>query len=191
MLRRCLWSNMWSKSPSWPGAAFTSAACPEGLFFIFRFGVLYLYRGREARCFSSQAYQFLTRLYKEYAPAKSIQQTRSYRIIFCVQDEGGRLSMSSAERWMVLPEHCLPQDAYPKKRWDTGCPVLALITLSVHISHWLITACTISYTRLRGHSYFSSAMLSAYNSHVLIDRNWPPKVYKRICIVVQILLCNV
>ena len=33
---------------------------------MFRFGVLYLYRGREARCFSSQAYQFLTRLYKEY-----------------------------------------------------------------------------------------------------------------------------
>ena len=48
--------------------------------------------------FSSQAYQFLTRLYQEYAQAKNIQQTRSYRIIFCVQDEGGMLSMSSAER---------------------------------------------------------------------------------------------
>lgn len=34
---------------------------------MFRFGVLYLCRGREARCFLSQAYQFLTRLYKEYS----------------------------------------------------------------------------------------------------------------------------
>ena len=36
---------------------------------MFRFGVLYLCRGREARCFSSQAYQFLTRLYKEHSLA--------------------------------------------------------------------------------------------------------------------------
>ena len=36
---------------------------------MFRFGVLYLCRGREARCFLSQAYQFLTRLYKEYSLA--------------------------------------------------------------------------------------------------------------------------
>ena len=182
---------MWSKSPSWPGAVSAAAPVQKGSFSCSGLRYCTSAEAEKQEVFSSQAYQFLTRLYKEYAPAKSIQQTRSYRIIFCVQDEGGRLSMSSAERWMVLPEHCLPQDAYPKKRWDTGCPVLALITLSVHISHWLITVCTISYTRLRGHSYFSSAMLSAYNSHVLIDRNWPPKVYKRICIVVQILLCNV
>ena len=36
---------------------------------MFRFGVLYLCRGREARGFSSQAYQFLTHLYKEYSLA--------------------------------------------------------------------------------------------------------------------------
>ena len=40
---------------------------------MFRFGVLYLFRGREARCFLSQAYQFLTRLYKEYSLEESPQ----------------------------------------------------------------------------------------------------------------------
>lgn len=33
---------------------------------MFRFEVLYLCMDQEARCFSSQACQFLTRLYKEY-----------------------------------------------------------------------------------------------------------------------------
>ena len=69
MFRRCLWSNMWSKSPSWPGAAPAAATHPEGLFFMFRFGVLYLCRGWDARYFLGQAYQFLARLYKEYSLA--------------------------------------------------------------------------------------------------------------------------
>ena len=38
---------------------------------MFRFGVLYLCRGREASGFLSQAYQFLTCLYKEYSLAGS------------------------------------------------------------------------------------------------------------------------
>ena len=50
----------------------TAVAWLEGLSFMFRFGLLYLCRGREARGFSSQAYQFLTRLIKEIFSSQGV-----------------------------------------------------------------------------------------------------------------------
>ena len=64
---------MWSKSPSWPGAAPAAAARPEGLFRYSGLGYCTFAEAEKQEVFSSQAYQFLTRLYKEYSLEESPQ----------------------------------------------------------------------------------------------------------------------
>ena len=75
MLRRCLWSNMWSKSPSWPGAASAAAACPEGLFFLFGFGVLYLWRSLNASHFCPSGVSFFSMPNQRIRPVKNTRVT--------------------------------------------------------------------------------------------------------------------
>lgn len=91
------------KEPFLTRRGITAVACSEGLFFMFRFGVLYLCRGREARGFSSQAYQFLTHLYKEYSLA----------------GRGGHLTCSGASKGQ---RRCAPPHGRSDFRGSTETP---------------------------------------------------------------------